>query len=153
MRIAIAADHNGVALKARLADRLLAAGHEVDDRGAHDAGEVVDYPLLCLDLGRQVVDGAADRGVVIGGSGSGEHMACNKIRGVRAGLALDRFTCEISRAHNDANVLVIGAKVLTAEQAEELLDLWLATPFKGGRHQQRLDQIAAIERGADPAAG
>jgi ribose 5-phosphate isomerase B len=149
MRVAIAADHNGVVLKARLADRLLAAGHMVDDRGAHDADNIVDYPVLCQDLCRQVVDGAAERGVVIGGSGSGEHMACNKIAGVRAGLALERFTCEISRAHNDANVLVIGAKVLTSEQAEELLDLWLATPFKGGRHQQRVDQIAALERGDD----
>jgi ribose 5-phosphate isomerase B len=74
-------------------------------------------------------------------------MACNKIRGVRAGLGLERFTTEISRAHNDANVLVLGAKALTPELAEELLDLWLATPFKGGRHQQRLDQIAALERG------
>jgi ribose 5-phosphate isomerase B len=150
VRIAIAADHNGVALKARLADRLRAAGHEVDDRGAHDADTVVDYPLLCFDLGRQVVDGRADRGVVIGGSGSGEHMACNKIPGVRAGLALERFTCEISRAHNDANVLVVGAKVVPDDLAEELLDLWLATPFKGGRHADRLDQIAAIERGETP---
>lgn len=153
MRIAIAADHNGVALKARLADRLRAAGHDVDDRGVHDSGTTVDYPALCLDLARQIVGGAAERGVVIGGSGSGEHMACNKIPGVRAGLALERFTCKISRAHNDANVLVIGAKVLTPDQAEELLELWLATPFKGGRHQERLDQIAAIERGEELTAG
>jgi ribose 5-phosphate isomerase B len=148
VRIAIAADHNGTALKARLVERLKAQGHDVDDRGP-DApeGETVDYPPLCSDLGRQVVEGHADRGIVVGGSGSGEHMACNKIRGVRAGLALERFTTEISRAHNDANVLVIGAKVVSPELAEELTDLWLTTPFKGGRHQQRLDQIAAIERG------
>ncbi len=149
MRIAVVADHNGIELKARLAELLRSRGHEVDDRGAHDAAEVVDYPVLCVDLGREVVSGRADRGIVIGGSGSGEHMACNKIRGVRAGLALERFTTEISRAHNDANVLVIGAKVVSPEQAEQLLLLWLDTPFKGGRHQQRLDQLAAIERG-DP---
>lgn len=148
MRIAIAADHNGIALKQRLVERLTALGHEVDDRGAHGT-ETVDYPLLCADVGRRVVDGPADRGIVVGGSGQGEHIACNKIRGVRAGLCHDRFTTEISRAHNDANVLVIGAKVITPELAEELTELWLATAFKGGRHQQRLDQIAAIERG-DP---
>lgn len=147
MRIAIAADHNGIALKGRLVEVLAGQGHEVDDRGAHRADEIVDYPRLCVDLGRQVVEGRADRGIVIGGSGSGEHMACNKIRGVRAGLAIEPFTTEISRAHNDANVLVIGAKVLTPERAEELLNLWLRTPFKGGRHQERLDQIAAIECG------
>ena len=147
MRIAIAADHNGIALKTLLTAHLGSAGHTVDDRGAHDPDMVVDYPLMCVDVGRQVVDGRADRGVVIGGSGSGEHMACNKIAGVRAGLGLDPFTCEISRAHNDANVLVLGAKVLTPVQAQQLLDLWLRTPFKGGRHQDRLDQIAAIERG------
>jgi ribose 5-phosphate isomerase B len=149
VRIAIAADHNGVALKAMLAARLAAAGHVVDDRGAHGDG-VVDYPLLCADIGRQVVSGAADRGIVVGGSGSGEHMACNKIRGVRAGLGHDRFTTEISRAHNDANVLVLGAKVVGPELAAELTELWLRTGFKGGRHQARLDQIAALERGESP---
>jgi ribose 5-phosphate isomerase B len=147
VRIAIAADHNGIALKSRLADALRGQGHAVDDRGAHHAEQVVDYPALCVDLGMQVVSGAAERGIVIGGSGSGEHMACNKIRGVRAGLALERFTTEISRAHNDANVLVIGAKVVSPELAEELTALWLSTPFKGGRHQLRVDQLAAIERG------
>lgn len=146
MRIAIAADHNGLALKADLIARLNAQGHDVDDRGAHGT-ETVDYPPLCEVVCRQVVDGHADRGIVVGGSGQGEHIACNKIRGVRAGLCHDRFTTEISRAHNDANVLVIGAKVIPPELAGELTDLWLATAFKGGRHQQRLDQIAALERG------
>jgi ribose 5-phosphate isomerase B len=108
--------------------------------------------VLCADIGRLVVSGAADRGIVVGGSGQGEHIACNKIRGVRAGLCHDRFTTEISRAHNDANVLVIGAKVIDAELADELVGLWLATGFKGGRHQQRLEQIAALERGEDPAS-
>jgi ribose 5-phosphate isomerase B len=148
MRIAVAADHNGIALKRKLVDTLRERGHTVDDRGAHGSeDEIVDYPALCLDLGVQVVAGHADRGIVIGGSGSGEHIACNKIRGVRAGLALEPFTTEISRAHNDANVLVVGAKVVSPELAEELVDLWLRTPFKGGRHQHRIDQIAAIERG------
>jgi ribose 5-phosphate isomerase B len=146
MRIAIAADHNGVAVKARLIARLSGQGHQVDDRGAH-GDETVDYPPLCADVGRQVTSGAAERGIVVGGSGQGEHIACNKVPGIRAGLCHDRFTTEISRAHNDANVLVIGAKVISPELAEELTDLWLTTPFKGGRHQDRLDQIAALERG------
>jgi ribose 5-phosphate isomerase B len=146
MRIAIAADHNGVALKAQLVALLVTMGHEVDDRGAHGV-DTVDYPVLCADIGHRVVDGSADRGIVVGGSGQGEHIACNKIRGVRAGLCHDRFTTEISRAHNDSNVLVIGAKVISPDLAEELTELWLTTAFKGGRHQQRLDQIAALERG------
>jgi ribose 5-phosphate isomerase B len=146
MRIAIAADHNGVALKQRLVTRLAAAGHDVDDRGTHGS-DIVDYPLLCADVGQRVVGGLADRGIVVGGSGQGEHIACNKILGVRAGLCHDRFSTEISRAHNDSNVLVLAAKVISPEVADELTDLWLATPFKGGRHQQRVDQIAALERG------
>jgi ribose 5-phosphate isomerase B len=152
VRIAIAADHNGVAVKARLIARLTGQGHQVDDRGAHDEA-TVDYPPLCADVGRQVTSGAAERGIVVGGSGQGEHIACNKVRGIRAGLCHDRFSTEISRAHNDANVLVIGAKVISPELADELTDLWLRTPFKGGRHQDRLDQIAALERGETlPAA-
>lgn len=147
MRIAISADHNGFALKARLIARLTAQGHQVDDRGTFDAGETVDYPPLCADLCGQVVTGHAERGIVIGGSGSGEQIACNKIRGIRAGLCHCLFTAEISRAHNDANVLVMGAKVVPPELAEEITDRWLDTRFKGGRHQHRLDQIAALERG------
>jgi ribose 5-phosphate isomerase B len=147
MRIAIAADHNGLAVKARLIDRLTASGHEVEDRGGFGtADDVVDYPPLCADVCDRVVDGRADRAIVVGGSGQGEHIACNKIRGVRAGLCHDRFTTEISRAHNDSNVLVIGAKVIAPELAEELTDVWLTTAFKGGRHQDRLDQIAALEQ-------
>ena len=148
MRIAIVADHNGLALKSRLMARLTAQGHDVDDRGAHDTGEaIVDYPPLCADACGRVVDGRADRAVVVGGSGMGEVIACNKIRGIRAGLCHDLFTTEISRANNDANVIVIGAKVLSPDQADLIVDLWFSTAFRGGRHQKRLDQIAALERG------
>jgi ribose 5-phosphate isomerase B len=144
MRIAIAADHNGVLLKARLIDRLAAQGHAVEDHGT-DGAEIVDYPALCVSVGRAVVTGTADRGIIVGGSGQGEHIACNKIRGIRAGLGFDRFTTGISRANNDSNVLILGAKVITPETAEELTDLWLTTAFRGGRHQTRVDQIMAIE--------
>ena len=147
MRIAIAGDHNGVALKAHLVGWLGARGHEVDDRGTNDPDTVVDYPRLCEDVCRQVVDGRAETSIMIGGSGSGEQIACNKIRGVRAGLCNDAFTAEIARAHNDANVLVLGAKLVSVDQAERIAGIWLGTAFKGDRHQRRLDQIAALERG------
>ena len=146
IRIAIGADHNGVSLKAYLISWLTGRGHEVDDRGTQGT-ETVDYPALCEAVSRQVVDGHADRGIVIGGTGSGEQIACNKIRGVRAGLCHDVLTAEIARAHNDTNVLVMGAKVIAAELAEDIVGIWLATAFKGGPHQRRLDQIAVLERG------
>jgi ribose 5-phosphate isomerase B len=146
MRIAIGADHNGIAMKVHLTRWLTAEGHEVDDRGAHDT-EIVDYPPLCADIGRQVVEGPAERGIVIGGTGGGEAIACNKIRGIRAGLCHSVFLAEISSAHNKTNVLVLGAKVISPEEAVEITSIWLTTPFKGERHQQRLDQIAALERG------
>jgi ribose 5-phosphate isomerase B len=147
MRIAIAADHNGVDLKARLVRWMSERGHTVDDRGSHSASDVVDYPPLCEDVSRAVVEGRAERGVVIGGSGQGEALACNKITGVRAGLCQDLWSTEISRAHNDSNVLVVPAKIVDADLAEQILATWLDTAFKGGRHQSRIDQIAALERG------
>jgi ribose 5-phosphate isomerase B len=147
MRIAIAADHNGVHLKARLVRWMGERGHTVDDRGSHSATDVVDYPPLCEDVCRAVVEARAERGVVIGGSGQGEAVACNKIRGIRAGLCQDLWSTEISRAHNDSNVLVVPAKIVDADLAEKILATWLDTGFKGGRHQSRIDQIAALERG------
>jgi ribose 5-phosphate isomerase B len=147
MRIAVAADHNGVALKARLVGWLREQDHDVDDRGGHDPHEVVDYPPLCVDVCRRVVDGSVDRGLVLGGSGSGETIACNKVRGIRAGLCHDVWGAEISRGNNDANVLVLGAKVVPPELSEQILATWLTTPFKGGVHARRVEMIAAIERG------
>ena len=146
MRIAIAADHNGVALKARLVEVLRAAGHDVDDRGAHGDG-VVDYPPLCEDVCQRVVDGRADRAIVLGGSGQGEVIACNKIRGIRAGLCPDVWHAEISRGNNDSNVLVLGAKVIDPALAEQVLATWMNTPFKGHVHARRVAMIAALERG------
>ncbi|HWG12938.1 MAG TPA: ribose 5-phosphate isomerase B [Streptosporangiaceae bacterium] len=145
MRIAIAADHNGVPLKEQLTGWLKDHGHEVDDRGTNGP-ETVDYPPLCADVGRQVAGGHADRGIVIGGSGSGEQMACNKIAGVRAGVCNELFTARIARSNNDANVLILGAKIIAPALAELITELWLETPFKGGQHQRRLDQIAALEQ-------
>ena len=147
-RVAIAADHNGVALKAELVEWLVTRGHQVDDRGT-DGDEVVDYPLLCVDVGRLVQAGDADFGVVVGGSGQGEQIACNKLRGIRAATCHSLLATEIARGHNDANVLVLGTKLVTPAMAREILSVWLSTPFEGGRHRTRLDQIAAIERGEE----
>src|SRR5919201_3316321 len=115
MRIAITADHNGVALKEHLVAWLEGRGHEVDDRAPQVADEIVDYPPLCEDVCRRVLDGHADFAIVVGGSGSGGAIACNKIRGIRAALCLDLFVAEIARANNDANVLVTGAKVVAPD--------------------------------------
>jgi ribose 5-phosphate isomerase B len=145
MRIAIGADHAGFALKRHLIAVLGRLGHDVDDRGTHNE-EPVDYPPICADVARRVVDGRADRGIVLGGSGQGEQMAANKVPGVRAALCNDLYSARMSRQHNDANVLAMGGRVVGFGLGEEILTLWLTTPFEGGRHQRRIEQIAAIER-------
>jgi ribose 5-phosphate isomerase B len=147
MRIAITADHNGVALKQRLIEWLEGHGHEVDDRGAHVGEETVDYPPLCENVCRRVLDGHADYAIVVGGGGSGETIACNKLRGIRAVACPSVWQGEIARGNNDANVLVVGAKVVDADLAEQIVDTWLRTPFKGADHARRLEMIAALERG------
>jgi len=147
MRVAITADHNGVELKSRLSDWLAARGHQVDDRAAHVSSDVVDYPPLCEDVCRQVLAGRADCAIVIGGGGSGETIACNKLPGIRAVLCHSVWGAEIGRGNNDGNVLVVGAKVVDPELAEQIVDAWLTTPFKGEPHVTRLEMIAALERG------
>jgi ribose 5-phosphate isomerase B len=138
-----------VPLKAHLAGWVAAQGHEVDDLGT-DGAQAVDYPVLCARLGQRVTSGQADRGIVIGGTGGGEAIACNKIPGIRAGLCHDLFLAEISRANNDSNVLVIGAMIVAPRLAERIVGIWLSTAFTGGRHLRRLEQIAALERGETP---
>lgn len=144
MRIAIGADHAGFVLKQHLVEVLRALGHQVDDRGTH-SDESVDYPVICADVGRDVAAGRADRGIVIGGSGQGEQISANKVRGVRAALCNDLYTARMSRAHNDANVLAMGGRIVAEGLAEEIITLWLDTEFEGGRHQRRVDQIMEIE--------
>lgn len=145
MRVAIGSDHAGFALKRHLVEVLRAAGHEVLDLGT-DSEESVDYPPICAAVGRAVVAGTAERGIVLGGSGQGEQIAANKVHGVRAALCHDLLTARLSRAHNDANVLSMGGRIVAAGLADAILELWLATPFDGGRHQRRLEQIAQIEQ-------
>jgi ribose 5-phosphate isomerase B len=149
MRIAIGADHAGFPLKQHLIGVLEAAGHEVDDRGT-DSTASVDYPPICAGVAKEVVEGRAERGIVIGGSGQGEQIAANKVDGARAALCNDLYTAEFSRTHNDANVLSLGARVVGLGLAEEVLRIWLETEFEGGRHQRRVDQLTAIERGELP---
>jgi len=145
MRIAIGADHAGFPLKQHLVAALRQAGHDVDDRGT-DSPATVDYPPICADVARAVADGRADRGIVLGGSGQGEQIAANKVVGIRAALCHDLYTARLARAHNDANVLAMGGRIVAPELAVEILQVWLATPYEGGRHQRRLQQIADIER-------
>jgi ribose 5-phosphate isomerase B len=147
MRIAIGADHAGFPLKEHLAATLVRLGHQVDDRGAYTDAPT-DYPPICADVARRVVAGAADRGIVVGGSGQGEQMAANKVRGVRAALCNDLYTARMSREHNDANVLAMGGRIVAFGLADEIVALWLSTPFEGGRHKRRVDQITDIERTA-----
>lgn len=143
-RIAIGSDHAGYELKSHVAERLRAQGHEVLDLGT-DSTEPVDYPEFCAAVGRTVRDGDADLGIVMGGSGQGEQLAANKVRGVRAALCNDLYTARMARAHNDANVLSIGARVVGVGLAEEILDLFLSTEFEGGRHARRVAQLTALE--------
>jgi ribose 5-phosphate isomerase B len=145
VRVAIGADHAGYRLKQDLAQYLKELGHEVEDLGT-DSEEPVDYPPICAAVGRAVRDGRADRGVVLGGSGQGEQIAANKVRGVRAALCHDLYTARMSRLHNDANVLSMGSRVVAPALAREILELWLATGFEGDRHRRRVDQIEEIER-------
>jgi ribose 5-phosphate isomerase B len=146
VRVAIGSDHAGFHLKAHLSETLISLGHQVVDMGT-DSEETVDYPPICADVGRAVAKGEADRGVVLGGSGQGEQMSANKVRGVRAALCNDLYTARMAREHNDANVLAIGARIVAPPLADEILTVWLTTPFEGGRHERRVAQIAQIEIG------
>ncbi|QYG94602.1 ribose 5-phosphate isomerase B [Iamia sp. SCSIO 61187] len=152
MRIAIGSDHAGFALKAHLVDHLRGAGHEVLDAGTDDDTSV-DYPGYCAAVARAVASGAVDRGIVMGGSGQGEQIAANAVRGVRAALCNDLFTARMSRLHNDANVLSLGGRIVGTGLADEIVDTWLATEFEGDRHTHRVEQLAEIASlAADPDA-
>ncbi len=146
MRIAIGADHAGFRLKEHLVDTLRALGHEVNDFGT-DSDEPVDYPPICASVARAVASGSVERGIVLGGSGQGEQIAANKIRGIRAALCNDLHTARLARQHNDANVVAVGARMHSAEEATAIVEAFLAEPFSGAaRHQRRIDQLAEYER-------
>ena len=144
MRVAVGSDHAGFVLKQAVKTFLSSAGHEVVDFGT-DSVEPVDYPPICAAVARAVVRGQADTGVVIGGSGQGEQIAANKVHGARAALCPDEFTARLARQHNDANVCSLGARIVAEPLALAVLEVFLTTPFEGGRHVPRLEEIRAIE--------
>ena len=144
MRIALASDHAGFALKDHLATALAAAGHDVVDVGT-DGSESVDYPRYAEPAARLVAAGEADRGVLVCGSGNGVAIVANKVAGVRAVNAHDADEAEMARRHNDANVVTLSGARLSPGAADAIVETFLATAFDGGRHARRVDQIAAIE--------
>jgi ribose 5-phosphate isomerase B len=148
MRIHIAGDHAGYELKEHLADHLRAGGHDVVDHGAvvFDADD--DYPAVCIAAGEAVVADPGSVGIVLGGSGNGEQISANKVVGVRAALAWSAETARLARAHNDANVVAIGARMHSPDEAVELIEAFINEPFSGdARHRRRIDLVTAYEAG------
>ncbi len=145
MNIAIGADHAGFTLKQQIAEVLRQAGHQVIDDGANST-ESSDYPDYAAKVAQAVADGTVDRGILVCDTGVGMAIAANKINGVRAALAVNPEEVQLTRRHNDANVLAIGAKYTDAAAAGEYVKLFLETSFDGGRHQRRVDKITQMER-------
>jgi ribose 5-phosphate isomerase B len=150
MKIAIGSDHAGFEYKSRIIEMLSADGHEVRDFGTHSA-EPVNYPDFIAPTAEAVAQGECERGIVLGGSGNGEQIAANKVRGIRCALCWSVETARLARQHNDANVIAIGQRTVSAELALEIVRTWLGATFEGGRHVARLNGIAAVENRA--AAG
>ena len=140
MNIAIGSGHAGFAYKQAIIARPRQAGHKVTDFGT-DSEVSCGCPLFIRPVAQAVADGQFDRGLVLGGSGNGEAMVANRIRGVRCSLCWDKRSAELARRHNDANVLSLGQRMISVEAAMDIVDLWLAMPFDGGRHRRRIDMI------------
>src|SRR5919199_3868934 len=140
MRIAIGSDHAGFNYKTMLAEFLAGQGHYVEDFGTHSA-ESVDYPIYIRPVAEAVARGEFERGIVLGGSGNGEAIVANRVRGVRCTLCWNVESARLGRAHNDANVLSLGERMIPEDQLLAILDAWLETPFDGGRHPRRIAQL------------
>ncbi len=145
MKIAIGSDHAGFQYKQRIIAHLRELGHEVRDFGT-DSDAIVDYPKFIQPAAECVARGEAERGIVLGGSGNGEAIVANKVKGIRCTLCWDLRSARFGRQHNDANVLSLGQRMISIEEALEIVDLWLATPFEGGRHRERIAEIAQLEQ-------
>lgn len=145
MTIALGSDHAGFTLKERVKAHLLSQGHQVSDFGT-DSEESTDYPDFVIPAAESVVKGQADFGIVFGGSGNGEAIAANKVKGVRCALCWSLETAELARKHNNANVIAMGGRVTDPDLALTMVDIWLGTEYEGGRHQGRLDKIAKYEQ-------
>lgn len=143
-KIVIASDHGGLATKSALVSSLRAAGVDVADLGTM-TDESVDYPDFAALVASAVSKGEADRGILVCGTGIGISIAANKFPGVRAAVIHDEFTALMSKQHNDANIIALGGRVLSSEQACRLVDVWLTADYEGGRHQGRLDKITRLE--------
>ncbi|MDY4042126.1 MAG: ribose 5-phosphate isomerase B [Collinsella sp.] len=143
MRIGIGNDHTAVALKSTILEHLISQGHEVINYGT-DSTERFDYPRSGYRVGKAVVDGEVELGILICGTGVGISLAANKLAGVRAVVCSEPYTAKLSREHNDTNILAFGARVVGPELAKMIVDSWLAASFEGGRHQRRIDMIAEI---------
>ncbi len=151
MRIAIGSDHRGVQSRQRLIGLLERLGNEVVDCGSFGT-EPVDYPDIAADVARRVADGSAERGILLCCTGVGMAIAANKVAGVRAATCHDEVTAEMSRRHNDLNVLCLAAEMLGPEMQDKVIRTWLTTPFEGGRHARRVGKITALEPGcSDPS--
>ena len=150
MRIAIGSDHRGVAARLRLIGLLERMGHQVVDCGSHGA-EAVDYPDIAADVAWRVSRGTVDRGILLCCTGVGMAITANKVAGVRAATCHDEVTAELSRRHNDLNVLCLSAEMLGPEVQDKMIHTWLETPFEGGRHARRLAKITALENPCDDA--
>jgi ribose 5-phosphate isomerase B len=148
--IAVGADHAGYSLKEDLRRWLAGRGHTVLDFGTHTL-ESVDYPDFAVPVAEAVATGTAERGVLVCGSGTGMAMAANKVDGIRAALCYDVDMARLSREHNDANVLTLGARTNDGARAIEILTTWLGTSFAGGRHARRVEKLMAVEHGHAPA--
>jgi ribose 5-phosphate isomerase B len=146
MKIAIGSDHAGYNYKQRIIEHLKEKGHEVVDFGTHGTAST-DYPLWIIPTAEAVAKGEAELGIVLGGSGNGEAIAANKVKGIRCALCWSDETAELSRQHNNANVLSIGERMISIELALRIVDIWLKTPFEGGRHAGRIEELARYEAG------
>lgn len=149
MRIAIGSDHRGIDVKRQVTEHLQALGHEVMDEGARE-GESVDYPDVASTVAKKVSEQGVDRGILICGTGIGMAIAANKFPGVRAAPCHDDLTAEMSRRHNDLNVLCLSADMLGVKLIDRMVEIWLSTDFEGGRHARRVDKISALDNNAEP---
>ena len=140
MKIALGTDHAGFEYKEAIRKHLQTLGHEVQDFGTF-SNESVDYPLFIRPAAESVADGLCDLGIVLGGSGNGEAMAANKVKGVRCALCWSEETAKLAKEHNDANVLSIGQRQISKELALKIVDTWLNTEFEGGRHTRRIEML------------
>ncbi|HZR19274.1 MAG TPA: ribose 5-phosphate isomerase B [Verrucomicrobiae bacterium] len=143
MKIGIGSDHAGFEYKEQLRKLLQGLGHEVKDFGTNST-QPVDYPLFIRPVAEAVARGECERGIVLGGSGNGEAIVANRVRGIRCALCWNTESAKLGRQHNDANMISLGQRMISLETAQAIVHVWLETPFEGGRHQRRIDLIDAV---------